>query len=226
MGGPVKQRGNILFLILLAVVLFAALTYAVTSADRGRGKSASSESSEALAGTILQFFSLIDTAVLRMVTIGGVDPMSLDFGAGVTSGVVSNGTNPACTSVACQVFMPAGGGVKMLPLPLQATDPNSIGQKTSLGEGTAEFSIGMWNVVDVGTSLPDIIVAYRALKLDICNAINVAEGVYAKGGAPMYDAQEDWVLGNEDTRIRGKRTFCIVRSTANGYYLWHVIWPR
>lgn len=53
MAGRVDQRGNVLFLILLAVVLFAALNYAVTSSMSGGGKNASDERYRLLASQLI-----------------------------------------------------------------------------------------------------------------------------------------------------------------------------
>ena len=75
-----KSRGNILFLILLAVVLFAALSYAVTAAMRGGGtKSAGSESAELAAAEILQWFTAVDNAVMRMNLVGGIAYEDISF---------------------------------------------------------------------------------------------------------------------------------------------------
>ena len=70
---PTRQRGNILFLILLAVVLFAALSYAVTS-QRDGGKNASGESAKSHASALLQYAALVENTVHRMVMVGGIKP--------------------------------------------------------------------------------------------------------------------------------------------------------
>ncbi|GBH32909.1 hypothetical protein, partial [Sphingobium xenophagum] len=60
-----SQRGNVLFLILLGVALFAALNYAVTSSMRGEGKSGSSESYELAVTQILQWATTLQHTVAR-----------------------------------------------------------------------------------------------------------------------------------------------------------------
>lgn len=74
-----SQRGNILFLILLAVILFAALSYAVTSSMRGGGNNAAKESAQTEASHILNYFTQIDTAVQRMMMTGGSGIMNSIF---------------------------------------------------------------------------------------------------------------------------------------------------
>lgn len=75
-----SERGNALFLILIAVALFAALSYAVTQSGRGSG-SVSREQSLIAASQITQFPAGIRTAVTRMV-ITGVSANDVSFIAG------------------------------------------------------------------------------------------------------------------------------------------------
>ena len=59
------QGGNILFLILLAVVLFAALSYAVTSGMRGGGNSASKESLQSQVAALQNTVMGVRSSLLR-----------------------------------------------------------------------------------------------------------------------------------------------------------------
>lgn len=106
------HRGNILFLILLAVVLLAALAYAVTSSMRGGGKDAASESADAKASQLLNYFAEIDSAVQRMMLVGDVKDYQVNFlQSPGPQFIYGNNDNTNCTEARCRVFNPAGGGV-------------------------------------------------------------------------------------------------------------------
>lgn len=72
-----SQKGNVLFLILIAVALFAALSYAVTQSSRSGGD-ASRETNVINTSSLTQYPNQVRTAVLRLV-IAGTDPSSLQF---------------------------------------------------------------------------------------------------------------------------------------------------
>lgn len=155
------QRGNILFLILLAVVLFAALAYAVTSSLRGGGRDASSENDRAYAATLTQYASLIESTVNRMMLTGNVKVEQLDFQA---VGYSSEGANVNCTatgSTACKVFHPDGGGIQAQRVPAKMRDMN-ITDNIVDGEVTNGFFL--ISVKDIGTTLPDIVMFQRGVK--------------------------------------------------------------
>ena len=61
------QSGNILFLILLAIILFVALSYAVNSGMRGGGKDAGNEKNSLSYSGILQSASLMENSLNRMM---------------------------------------------------------------------------------------------------------------------------------------------------------------
>lgn len=114
----VRQRGNILFLILLAVVLFAALAYAVTSSMRGGGKDASSEEGELWVSQIFQQATTLEQTVNRL-TLNGCKDTQLNFVNSATGTTLySNPSAPANGS--CNVYEAAGGGATFLSLPKEA----------------------------------------------------------------------------------------------------------
>ena len=106
-----KESGNVLFLILIAVALFAALSYAVTQSTRSGSGATTNETAGLDAAELVQYPTGVRTAVLRMV-IDGVDPQNLEFNAPSTFGDL--------TSTEVGVFHPDGGGATYV-LPPDAT---------------------------------------------------------------------------------------------------------
>jgi hypothetical protein len=72
------QAGNVLFLILIAVVLFAALSYAVTQSSRTGGGDAGREANLISSAEITQYPAAVKTAIVRMI-INGITYEQLGF---------------------------------------------------------------------------------------------------------------------------------------------------
>ena len=112
------ERGNVLFLILIAVALFAALSYAVTQSTRSGGGDASKEKSLVSSAALTQYPASIKTAIVRMMVSGGVDVTNLNFAKPVNfaADLKDPEANPAPTGVTPEnttknaVFYSNGGG--------------------------------------------------------------------------------------------------------------------
>jgi len=161
-----KQSGNILFLILIAVALFAALSYAVTQSSRSGGD-ASREANILNAAQIAQYPNLIRTAILRQ-TIDGIDPTAVRFN------IPANFTDLDSNRIG--VFHPEGGGAvhQLAPADMMA-DGN---------DGTWVYNME-FEVTDIGLSTGssaagnDIIAFLPGVSLAVCQRINVEANVRA-----------------------------------------------
>jgi hypothetical protein len=98
-----KESGNVLFLILIAVALFAALSYAVTQSTRSGGGSTEREQSLLGSATLTQYPTTLRSSVTRMI-LGGADVRNIMFNAPADFDAVSSGENVLL------VFHPDGGG--------------------------------------------------------------------------------------------------------------------
>ncbi|OIN86040.1 MAG: hypothetical protein AUJ12_07240 [Alphaproteobacteria bacterium CG1_02_46_17] len=132
------EKGNVLFLILIAVELFAALSYAVTQSSRSSGGDVSRENARLIASNFMSLFSQIDSAVTRLQISSGCadDEMGLApavisktgniisdvsiFGDGSTANLASYGTAPTLqwgynrrADGSCDIFGTNGGNVMM-----------------------------------------------------------------------------------------------------------------
>lgn len=113
------QRGNILFLILLAVVLFAALSYAVTSSMRGGGKDMGEEKLRTGAAAISQYVTLLRNEVQRLMLVNDCKVENLDWRHNYYKRVNGNVTNEAQTNTpvppvpkaGCAIFTAQGGAI-------------------------------------------------------------------------------------------------------------------
>lgn len=161
------ERGNILFLILLAVVLFAALSYAVTQSMRGGGNDVSREKGEADAAALMNYFSEMDTAIKRMMLTGNVRDYELNFYYSTAHNFLYGAfDNTNCTESRCRVFDPAGGNVTGRHL-----------DSYTRGNWQVQERIYYASVNGAGTSAPDIVFGLHGVKHEICKAINRKLGV-------------------------------------------------
>ncbi len=142
-----SQRGNILFLILLAVVLFAALSYAVTSGMRGGGNDASPEKAQALASQIVNHATLVENTIQRL-KVSGCRDTEISFQNG-TFGGYTNSNSPA--DMHCRVFNPAGGGLSPQVWGEAELDESNIGADR-YGEMIFTGHNCLWNVGSAGGS--------------------------------------------------------------------------
>lgn len=181
-----SQSGNALFLILIAVALFAALSYAVTNSGRGGG-GIDKEQASIYAAEIVQYANLIQTTVRRLKVINGCSDNEISFwkdssGNGVEDGgdVYYNSNAPIDRS--CHIFQPGEGS---LPVPspnvdifdttYAATAPPSIYlENYKFDPATCVYYVG--NATDCGSytsaSSGDFLLKLSFISEEICLAIN------------------------------------------------------
>lgn len=114
-----RENGNVLFLILIAVALFAALSYAVTKSTSGGGN-ASSEKTKLKVTEFLNYASSIKVAVDRLRVINGCSGDQINFwdnghlfgSATLYSWNADNPSAPADNS--CDIFHADGGGMPLI----------------------------------------------------------------------------------------------------------------
>lgn len=232
-----SQNGNILFLILLAIVLFAALNYAVSSSMRGGGKDGSSESAEAAASDILGWFAQLDNAVMRMIVVNNIPLERIDFND--PNNLRNDGpypfNNTNCSTTSCEVFSVEGGGVAPRNFYDTAGDKNATIGATSSLPGHKSFT--MTNTVNIGSPLPDISVRINTIKKEVCNAVNRRMGIPEdlsnsgqSGVIVQYQGNLTQITNalNSTTaytwtapELAGKHTFCV-----GGSSIYHVVVER
>ncbi len=233
-----KERGNILFLILLAVVLFAALAYAVTSSMRGGGKSATDEKARSLASAIIQYGSLVQNTVNRAMLVSNVPEYGFDFDDSTGQSMV--GANSTCTATACRLFAfgTRDGLISPVKFGEEIIDPRRRALFPSMGGGAGpDINFYMIQVLDVGTSLPDVVMVLMGLKPEVCKAINeilwndgASYGTEFFGAAELYQGAltslpsvpaTSAIYGNDSVYFKGKAAACTSRegvTNPNGPY--------
>ncbi|MDY0029329.1 MAG: hypothetical protein RBR86_05225 [Pseudobdellovibrionaceae bacterium] len=182
------EAGNVLFLILIAVALFAALSYAVTQSTRSGGGDASSETNLVNSSQISQYPAGVKTAITRMIISNNVSADELLFDPPSTfSSLVAGTENEA-------VFHPTGGGA------IYSEAPASV--MNSVGPGTWHFNAEN-EVLNIGTDgspstdSADIIAFLPDVKKAICDSIHSKLGLSLTYVAiTTVDYASDMATGN------------------------------
>lgn len=189
-----KERGNILFLILLAIILFVALSYAVTQSLRGGGKDVSDEKAATVAAQIINAIGLQEPELMRFMERQKLGIHQIDFiGPHSTSG--NSGNSPNCTTTACDFWGTAGGSVTPPILPPAASNPNAIGGACLVGGGYRPTALNggirpymmVISASGVGSAASDVVLYYACLHPKICAEINIQEGLRGRTDTIVVD---------------------------------------
>lgn len=163
-----NQRGNVLFLILIAVALFAALSYAVTQSSRSGGDS-SRETNILNAAQLTQYPTSVRTAVLRLVIDGFQD-----------TGLLFN--NPASAVGAnepFEIFATIGGGAVYQNAPGEMMQAGGINE-----DGEWAFNMNfevpeLGRTTVAGLSGNELIAFLPGVTESVCTRLNLEAGIIA-----------------------------------------------
>lgn len=191
-----RERGNILFLILLAVVLFAALSYAVTSSMKGGGKDVSDEKAAAVAAQIINTIGLQEPELIRFMERTKRKIHEIDFIGPHNTAGGGSGNSPNCSATSCDLWSANGGGVTQPIIPPEAYNPDATYTSCTLGGSyrptTLNGAIRPFAMVigasGVGTSASDLVLLYSCIHPKICAEINIQEGLRGRSEAAIVGA--------------------------------------
>ena len=204
------ESGNVLFLILIAVALFAALSYAVTSSSRSGGGDANEETNLISSSTVTQYPASVRTSIIRMQVSKGVSVDELEFN--IPGNVAANdgdfedcGTYGGVQGANC-VFHPDGGQATFVPASADVMASgapanwifSSMNEVENIGRTAGTADQADFNTAEVIAFLPGI-------RLGVCQRINEELGITsaAANGVPLETADIDFTFANSMINIDG-----------------------
>lgn len=216
----IKQNGNALFLILIAVALFAALSYALTSSSRGGGD-ISREQALITASNIMQQLNQLNIAADRM-NISGRPYDQIEF----FQGGDCNPDYTLCSTGEDCLFAPEGGNVIVTNFPNDAFTEFNDGWLSYPGDTSGNTATNVWldcdtDVFDWGSdtgtggSGHERVMYLDNISEQVCRSYNEQFGYTGIPGddKPSTDKVDKW-------------TGCNWNSGSGWYSISHVIYSQ
>jgi hypothetical protein len=198
-GRKARQQGNVLFMILVAIALLAALTFSATRTARVGGDM-SAETARLHATEILGFAAEVEDAVARLM-FGGCLETEISFENTVVAGYANASAPPGFK---CHVFKTPGGGIQFKTFEDAVFDAAANAASTEDGKvhhGNWMFSgkicvanagSGGFGCEGNGSDDEDLVMALLFLNEAVCEQINIVLGLSGIGAD-----QGDSILGND-----------------------------
>jgi len=166
-----KQSGNILFIIVIAVALFAALSYAVTQSTRTTG-STTTEKGRLAASQIINYISGLQVAINRMMLTNQCSIEQIDFTN--PNYPVQPTSNPrAPSNNTCHMFHPDGGNMYILtPKQDWLLNPTPYASHPFIDRHGSIGFHGIRNIINTPSIAAEIVVVIPYLTNKICTSLN------------------------------------------------------
>jgi hypothetical protein len=220
------QRGNVLFIILLAIALFAALSYAALQGSRTGTAGLTDEQAKIVAQEVMTYGNTVADAVQKL-RLRGVTENQISFENTVfknTSGTLYHavGSNTNCTNDGCKIFSLNGGAVTA-----QKIGPNGVVASTGNEAGSWIAYSAAWQ--GVGTSAGDLLFAMAKPSLKVCQYINRMAGVSSTTSdlppaftptATTFNGTYSNSAFGAPANLNGKTEFCYENIATPGAYVY------
>ncbi|MDD3020501.1 MAG: hypothetical protein PHX61_05910 [Alphaproteobacteria bacterium] len=205
-----KQRGSALFLILIGIALFAALSYGVSQGLRvseGTMTGVAQDKARLEMVAVLDFVHGVQNGFQEM-KLNGIEPAAVSFEKPTD---VTYGTAP----YDLKIFHPLGGKVIFVPVWPSLDDP---------AESTTTEWEFLFNTVDnVGGSGPELLMTLIAVPKPLCEALNkelTGSTVIPSAGdiLGMFQHGTDQIDSGNCADCAGKRALCVENGGLRGFY--------
>lgn len=247
------QSGNALFLILIAVALFAALSYAITSSGRGGG-GIDREKKAINASQVLQYAASVQQAIQRMQMVNGCSDTQISFAYDSNSDGSVDASDDYWNASApseCYVFGSDGGGLVFNDFTAETYTPQSeLSNSNNYGK---PMFVGGAQVLGVGsdcdpatsgdTSCKDLLLWFHYMDPDLCKSLNENLGIdissYVNENVSNISDADNWkftgtynatftymTVGDEQTELQDQYAGCIYRSWFPDYLFYYVLIAR
>lgn len=189
-----RESGNVLFLILIAVALFAALSYVVTQSTRSGGGSTEREKNILSSAQMTQYPTGLRTSIIRMV-LGGTSVENIKFNDPSNFGALSTNT---------LVFHPSGGGATYQQGP---ADLSASGNDALTWYFNANFEVS--GVGLDGSGGNDLIAFLPGVSSGVCRQVNEELGVDTEDCTALTSGVPDVALtvANVEDQMDNTYTF-------------------
>ena len=217
-----SESGNVIFYILIAIALIAALSYAVSSSSRSGGDSAlSEERARILATEILEYSNAIATAT-SLLKLRGCSDLEISFENQTLTGY-ANSNSP--NNNICDIFHINGGGITY-------QKPNSAASNSQNWGFT-----GSRDIVGVGTTSPDLFLILHDVNREVCMKLNDMLNVPRTSGNAPADNGGDMTaftgsyasgdaLGDEDANLERQPKACYHDGDDDVYRFYYTLIAR
>lgn len=217
-----NNQGNVLFIIMIAVALFAALSYAVSNGMRGGGDLVTDKQAEIQADEILRFLKEVKDQANYLIGYMGCSESELDFTHPTwerLNGQTSISANPNSLPE-CTVF--GEGGISPIKFSRGTLAESQVLSASAPKPGT--FSVSVGRIKDVGTdNLAELIGSTIMVNRDVCLSVNKKMGI--NDGKPVITdntsgpllsysgnitSPTEYYIGNtpEEDSLVGRTIFC------------------
>jgi hypothetical protein len=227
-----NQQGNILFLILIAVALFAALSYVVTSRNRSGGGNSSKEKAGMLASDFMNYGVQMRTGIQRMMINNGCAAEEINYSHSYFGTYFDNPNAPPDES--CNIFSPRGGDVPFRLIEVspgfQAV-PQLVGnlRVEGLGSDEPELALILFMQEDASdTKVNQEVCRYifqkNGINVSLSSADTVPGGIVFRG---VYaSAASAGIIGDQVPELSGKDIGCFAGGPNQWWNMYVVLLER
>lgn len=193
-----SQSGSIFFWIFFMVIMFAALSFALTQGFRSGSATVDKENEKLTAQEIVEYFNQVK-AQFNSLVIGGCTPLEISFDSDAYvryNGAAVNAPPPS-SPPECAMFDTSGG--------IAALAFGKYGSDDYLGSGTnplpGSLNVRYADVENLGTGEHDLVMALTGMDLKVCVAVL---NYIAEAGQTFTDVPFDtWSYGGNNTFTPG-----------------------